>query len=214
MTISNYLTKDGKELIIDAVLEMAPRKYWEKKQEEWSLYHNDGFHFANFSLLPSKNSIALYDNDMLEILSLFNDFTILQRPEPQVQHEDYSLYLSDRPVAEEYYEKSHSILYETFDFFAHVIDTEQEDDQEMFLTIQENMKTFITRLFSGELYNTDDPEILMMSHKVNKYISGDKHDKLYLIVDYPAHEKVVRQLVKRGYSLVDTQNTSVYGYIE
>lgn len=214
MTTSNYLKKDDREVIIDAVIEMAPEKYWDKKQEEWKLYHDNGFHFANFSFQPSKNSVALYDDEMLEIISLFNDFSIIQRLQPLVNHDKHSINLSEKPVAEEYYEKSHRLLYDTFEFFSHVIDTNQEDNYEMFLTLQENMKTFIESLFSESLYDPNDPEILMLSHQVRKYINDSDHKKLYIIVDSPAHEKVVRHLIKNGYTLIDNQETSVYGYIQ
>lgn len=214
MTISNYLKKDNKEIIIDSVIEMAPEKYWGKKQEEWSLYHQDGFHFIDFYFQPSKNSIALYDDEMIEIISLFNDFSLIQRPKPQVYHEENPIVLSEKPVAEEYYEQSHSLLYETFEFFSHVIEEGKEDDYDMFLTIKENMITFVTSIFEDEIYDPYDPEFLMLSHSIRKYIDKSDHDKLYIITESPSHEKVVRQLIKNGYTLIDNQKTSIYGYIQ
>ena len=214
MAISHYLKKDNKEIIIDAVIEMAPKKYWEKKQEEWTLYHQDGFHFINFYFQPSKNSIALYDDEMIEIISLFNDFSLLQRPKPQVYHEENSIVLSEKPVAEEYYEQSHSLLYEAFEFFSHVIEEGKEDDYDMFLTLKENMITFVTSIFEDEIYDPYDPEMLMLSHSIRKCIDKNDHDKLYIITESPSHEKVVRQLIKNGYTLIDNQKTSIYGYIQ
>ena len=214
MTISHYLKKGNKEIIIDAVIEMAPEKYWEKKQEEWELYHQDGFHFVNFYFQPSKNSIALYDDEMIEIISLFNGFSIMQRPQPQVDHENHSIILSEKPVAEEYYEQSHSLLYETFEFFSHVIEEGKEDDYDMFLTLKENMITFVTSIFEDEIYDPYDPEMLMLSHSIRKCIDKNDHDKLYIITESPSHEKVVRQLIKNGYTLIDNQKTTVYGYIQ
>lgn len=214
MTISNYLKKDNKEIIIDAVIEMAPEKYWGKKQEEWSLYHQDGFHFINFYFQPSKNSIALYDDEMIEIISLFNDFSLMQRPKPQVYHEENPIILSEKPVAEEYYEQSHSLLYESFEFFSHVIEEGKEDDYDMFLTLKENMITFVTSIFEDEIYDPYDPEMLMLSHSIRKCVDKSDHDKLYIITESPSHEKVVRQLIKNGYMLIDNQKTSIYGYIQ
>lgn len=214
MTISHYLKKGNKEIIIDAVIEMAPEKYWEKKQEEWELYHQDGFHFINFYFQPSKNSIALYDDEMIEIISLFNDFSLMQRPKPQVFHEENPIVLSEKPVAEEYYEQSHSLLYETFEFFSHVIEEGKEDDYDMFLTLKENMITFVTSIFEDEIYDPYDPEMLMLSHSIRKCIDKNDHDKLYIITESPSHEKVVRQLIKNGYTLIDNQKTSIYGYIQ
>lgn len=214
MTISNYLKKDDKEVIIDSVLEIAPIKYWEKKQEEWSLYHNDGFHFINFYFQPSSHSIAIYDDEMIEIISSFNDFNLMKRPLPNVSHDDFPIVLSDKPVAEEYYETSHSLLYDTFNFFAHAIEEKQEDDYDMFLTLQDNMRSFIVKLFQEELYNPSDPGILTLSHAIRKNIENTNHDKLYIITETPSHEKVIKKLIENGYALIDSQKTTAYGYID